>query len=158
VFVWEPSGYRVREWDKLEGDECAAGWYSLFGSKVGFTFEPTADSWGAEHINPDALEAKAIDEGCDTNIPPTTAKAPDMARDGIGAFVPKRIKNSRIYLHSGIALSRFAGAARGDKSHRRLLEAKEGAESPLGVTDMQLFVGSCLGGLAGVVLGALIFL
>lgn len=160
VFEWTPRRYRVVEYDELEttDDVC---WYGLFNSIVGFTYTPGEQSWGAEWMDQDEIEnRKPVTDGGedDSNIPSRWVPAPSLQRDTYGALVPRRLKRSKHYLHSGIALARFKNSATGGKSLSRLLEAKEQGENSLGISDKVLLYATCAGAFLGVVLGALIFL
>lgn len=130
VFEWRPEGYRLADAAELDiGDDVA--WYSLCGSRVGFSFEPSERSWGAEVVGADDIDSYRDDTVADggqfteSNIPATHAPAPDFSRGRIGGFLPKRVRDNTLYLHTGIALERFAGAAQGQKALNRLLWAKE---------------------------------
>lgn len=163
VFEWTPRKYVIREYDELEttGD---VRWYSLFNSLVGFTYAPSRESWGAEYLDHQEIKNRreAVADGgvggVETNIPRQYTRAPSMRRDSYGPFVPKTLKRSKYYLHSAIATSRFNHCATGEKSLRRLLEAKEDGEDSLGVSDKVLLYATCGGGLLGVAMGVLLFL
>lgn len=172
VFEWTPRKYVIREYDELDTTEDVC-WYGLFGSLVGFTYAPGKESWGAEYLEHDEIEGRkpatsdsgtgiaATDGGVpevDTNLPSQYVPVPSMRRDTYGAFVPKRLRRTKYYLHSGIATGRFNNSASGDKSLRRLLEAKEQGENSLGVSDKVLLYATCAGGLLGVVAGVMVFL
>lgn len=166
VFVWTPEKYVIKEYEDLETTEDVC-WYGLFNSLVGFTHAPGKEAWGAEYLEHDEVDgmatgnrATATDGGAekDTNLPSKYVPAPSMRRDTYGAFIPKRLKRSKYYLHSGIALARLNNAATGEKSLRRLLEVKEQGENSLGVSDKVLLYATCAGALLGVVAAVLVFI
>jgi len=135
VFYWTPKRYILKEFANIEkvGD---TKWYNLFGTQVGFSFPPDPDSWDAEVVDHAELENIPIPEdnpeittdGGDvpkTNIPMKYVRTEQMNRDRYGAFIPKRIRDNKYYLHTARALERFKHSANGEKSHLRLQEAKE---------------------------------
>jgi hypothetical protein len=132
VWNWTPAKYELVEAANLETTE-RVQWYGLFGSTVGFTFEPTATSWGAETVDTDRLESTAevqvADGGQSSTIPPGYRRAPTITRaDGMfGAFLPKRFDPNLYYVDSAIARARFTDSANGDRSFNRLMRAKEDA-------------------------------
>jgi len=63
------------------------------------------------------------------------------------------------YLHSGIAMNRFANTAIGEKALRKLLEAKqEHGEGSNGLDDGTVFKTTLVSGLLGAIAGIGIFL
>lgn len=127
VFVWQPDGYRLRGYRDLD---CAGEphWYHAFGRSLGFTFTPSPDVW-EETVPHNTLEAGQevrADGSGQTNIPVGHSPYPEMQRAEVyRGFVPRRIKDSKYYVHSGIAFQRLRDAALGEKSLRALLEAKD---------------------------------
>lgn len=162
VFVWTPEEYKLREFSELD-DVADVTWYGLFGSKVGFTFIPNEGSWGAETMENEELKSRQVvadgGEAEKTNLPSKFVKTNTMTRDGYyGAFIPKRIKDSKYYLHTGIATARFNHSAVGQKALRRLLQAKEEfGEDQGGMSDETVFKTTAVAGLFGVILGVLFF-
>lgn len=161
VFEWTPEKYRLRDHADLESPENTT-WYSLFGTLIGFTFPPEPDSWGAEVMDPDELKSyQMVADGGNspnTKIPRKYVRTTEMQRDTYGAFLPKRIKNSMYYLHTGIATARFKNSAVGEKSLRRLLEEKEDGEDVSSVSDKMVLYMTAAGGAFGAILAALVFL
>lgn len=159
VFVWTPQAYRLREYSELDSDTPDPTWYGLFGSLVGFTFEPQSESWDAEVIKNDDLEAQQIaDDSTDTKLPKGVART-NIIRDRMGAFVPERVKSSAYYLDSKIAQARFKNSASGEKSLKRLLEAKEKhGEGAGGLDDRAVLYLTAAGGFVGMCLGVFFFL
>lgn len=164
VFEWQPDGYHVRDYPNLETTEEQPTWYSLFGTQIGFTYTPGRDAWGPEYIDHDELEAHQeplADGGAttDTNLPAKYVRT-DLSRgDTYGGFIPKRLKRSHYYLLTGIAAARFKFSAAGEKSLRRLLEAKETEGEPDGgMNDGLVFKTTAASGLFGVILGVIFFL
>ena len=171
VFEWTPRKYVIREYDDLETTENVC-WYGLFNSLVGFTYAPDKESWGAEYLEHEEIEGRketrpgdvptaATDggvSGLKSNLPKQFEPVPSMRRDTYGAFVPRTLKRSKYYLHSGIATARFNNSASGEKSLRRLLEAKEEGENSLGISDKVLLYATCAGGLLGGISGVLVFI
>jgi len=131
VMVWTPEEYRLEEADDLELDDEMTSWYSLCGSRIGFSFEPSERSWGAEVMSHDDIDSYRHDTIADggeipeTQIPATHAPAPDLKRGRVGSFLPKNPRRDSVYLHSGIVLERFEDSAMGQKALNRLLWAKE---------------------------------
>lgn len=129
VFYWTPERYELREYRTLD-DTHDVTWYSLFGTRVGFTFPPDEDSWGAETMSRDALESEGVatDGGqttTNTNVPEAWQKTDSIRKGNYGGLVPASLSEDAYYLNSQIALGRFSNSAVGEKSLRRLLEAKE---------------------------------
>lgn len=129
VFEWTPSKYVLRSYDEI--DECdVETWYSLEGTLVGFTFEPSPDSWGAEVEKEDVIEsaAQAVADGGEiaySNIPAGFQAMPEMTRARVlGGMVPETLEKSKYYLNTAIANSRFADTANGEKALNRLVTAK----------------------------------
>lgn len=159
VFVWTKQGYELKDYEQV-GDVGEINWYSLAGSRVGFTFEPEEESFEVAALDQSYVEGVQEEEtnAADTNVPNGYVIAPSMRREMFAGFVPKRIKSNRIYVHSGIILSRFADAARGERTLRKLTKAKEkyggGSSSIEDATLLKYTVGA---GLLAVVLGVVIF-
>lgn len=151
VYVWRPDGYQLMEADAL-GDVRVDCWYGLFGSKVGFAYDPDANPWReSETLSPGKVRAHArsteetpdeiptvgatngdgvavADGGSNaSNLPAAYRPAPNIKRDGMGGFVPKAadVDDDRVYVSSFNALGRFRNSADGSKSMERLLLAKE---------------------------------
>ncbi len=163
VFEWTPEKYRLREYDELKSEEDSVTWYNLFGTLVGFSFSPEPSSWGAEVMDKDELESYQMvtdgGKGTETNIPNKFVRTMSMKRGDYGAYLPKRLKRSAYYLHTGIATARFKNSAVGEKSLRRLLEAKEKhGENGSSMSDKVVLYMTAAGGAAGAILGAAVFL
>lgn len=162
VFEWTPSEYRLREFDDLDANS-SVNWYAGFGSKLGFTFKPGHDSWGAETVDTDELtsiEARA-DGGSDakTRLPDNYVRSTDLSRDTYGAYLPETIDDDSYYLNTGIALNRFSHSAVGEKSLKKLLEAKQEhgqGENPVG--DKMVMYMTAAAGLLGFIAGVFFFL
>ncbi len=163
VIEWTPSKYQLREFDDLEDvDESQVKWYNLANSLIGFTFRPDADSWGPEVMEHSEIEARqevvADGSGITSNLPAGYTRYPDMQRAVYGGFVPSKISRTKYYLHSGITLSRFADAAIGEKSLRKLLQAKEKyGEDGWGLSDKSVLYMTGGAGLLGAALGVFVF-
>ncbi|MGK7371319.1 MAG: hypothetical protein ACNS64_14000 [Candidatus Halalkalibacterium sp. M3_1C_030] len=163
VIKWTPRKYELVEYRYLDHTDDVE-WYSLFGSLVGFTFEPDESSWGPE-VEPHAnLEAQQVstDGGTvvDSNLPANYVRANEIGKqtDTYGGFVPKRLKDDHYYINTQIALNRFVGSANGEKSLRKLLEAKEThGDSNSGLDESMVFKTTAVSGLLGAVLGLGIF-
>lgn len=164
VFEWRRRKYVLREHRKLSDTAIQPTWYSLGGKQVGFTFDPSADSWGAEVVDAGKLEAKqelATDGGGDTNVPAGYAKTPDITRaDGkYAAFVPKRLNpDDHYYLDTAIAKARFTDAANGEKSLNRLLWAKENKTESNGMADSHMIYAVAGSSIFSFVLSVVLFL
>lgn len=163
VFEWTPEKYRLREYEELKTDDESVTWYNLFGTLIGFSFRPEPSSWGAEVMDKNELEGYQMvtdgGKGTETNIPQKYVRTMSMKRGDYGAFLPKRLKRSAYYLHTGIATARFKSSAVGEKSLRRLLEAKEKhGENGSSISDKVVLYLTAAGGAAGAVLGAAVFL
>lgn len=174
VFVWTPTKYVLREFDHLETDaKKQTTWYDIFGQTVGFSFEPDVSSWGPEVMSHQELEAgmhpgdtdTTITDGgtgrqiTETEVPPNFARSESLQRDKYGGFIPKRLSDACYYLHSGIVMNRFANSAVGEKSLRKLLEAKqEHGAADDGVADATVFRTTALTTIIGAATGIAIFL
>lgn len=164
VFEWTPEKYVLREYSKLDDvDEENVTWYALAGSLVGFTFEPSTRSWGAEVLKHEKVDAKAevvADGGRpnNSNIPSGFTRAPEMSRaDMLAAFVPQNLKSSNYYLHTGISTGRFTDSAVGKKSLERLLEAKEEHGGDSALSDRSIIWAMVICGLFSSGLGVFVF-
>jgi len=163
VLKWTPRKYVLEEYDENDYTE-DVHWYSLFGHLVGFTFEPGEGSWGAEYEEHSQLESQqpATDGGrtIETNLPNKYVRSDSIGSDTdiYGGFIPKRIRSSKYYINTRIALSRWTGAATGEKSLRKLLEAKEEyGNSNSGLDDGLVFKTTAVSGLLGAIGGLAIF-
>lgn len=161
VFEWTPTQYRLREADELETTDDVT-WYGLAGSTVGFTFEPSSDSWGAEHTPREELEAGrdvAADGGeTQSHIPAGYAPLPSVKRAGhIGAFVPTQLRSDRYYISTAIALGRWRDSANGEKTLKRLLQSKEKHGQGSELSDRTMILAMLAGGTVSTVLGVFVF-
>lgn len=138
VIEWTPRGYTLRRFSDLD-DAKEVKWYSFAGSMIGVTFEPTAESWDAEHMATDELTERRMEhvgDASDSNIPTGHVPYNLRARGGRGAFGPRNLRDGFYYLHSGILLQRFEDSAVGTKSMNRLTDSKEKhGESDGGLSD-----------------------
>lgn len=143
VFKWTPRKYTLVEGDDLDVDEQQdVTWYGLLGNIIGFTYEPSAESWGPAVEPHDELENRkehtadgqtALADGsgnssgvAETNLPSKYVRAPGMRRASVyAAFLPKQLRRRKLYVHSGIAWGEFSDSATGEKSMNRLTQAKE---------------------------------
>lgn len=159
--IWELTnrGYRVREYSNLDSvSEERVTWHRLLGRTVGFTFTPTTESWDTEVVDRNELDARAVaDGGPTTNIPAGHNRVPDRGRAVYGDFIPSKLKRGCYYIATGVGMSRIAKAARGNKSHQRLLQAKEQHGGEGGMSDRAMIISmSLLGGLS-FILGVVLF-
>jgi len=162
VITWTAQKYVVKEYDQMDTtQQNAPEWYDLFGSVVGFSYEPGEGSWGAEYVPHRNLESRqpVADGGSrDSNLPAKYVRT-QIKRDMYGGYIPKRVSDRFYYLHSGIALSRFTGTASGNKTLRKLLEAKdEHGAADDDVDEGLVFKATVAMGLIGVIAGISIFL
>lgn len=161
IFYWTPERYELREYRTLD-DTHDVTWYSLFGKQVGFTFPPEEESWGAEVMDRDELQSEvALADGgeIDTNVPDTWRKTKTMRKDNYGGLVPADLSDDAYYLNSQIALGRFTNSAVGEKSLRRLLEAKDkygGGEE--GIADRTVIWATVGMAILGIGMGVFFFL
>lgn len=160
VLEWTPREYRLREFNELDHN-AEVNWYTMFGSILGVTYQPGSDSWGAETMTRDEIEAMQLvtDGGptVNTNLPATYVPT-DLSRGNYGAYLPKRLSRGCYYINSGIATARFNNSAVGEKSLKRLLEAKEKhGETGNGVDDKVVLYMTAGAGLLGLVLGVFFF-
>jgi hypothetical protein len=164
VVCWTPKKYVVKEKDQLRTTEDIQ-YYDLFGHTIGFTYEADPSSWGPEVLDTQMVDAQTpvTDGGTagarDTNLPAKYARAEEMGRDTYGAFVPTRLRHDEYYLDSGIVMERFNNSADGEKSMKKLLEAKEiHGGGNQGIDDSTVFKASIVTGLLGLILGIAIFI
>lgn len=164
VLEWTPAKYRLREYDRLQTTDNVS-WYSMAGSLLGFSHKPSPDVWGDETMTDTAVENRLMEDplkpdgGEATNIPSDCTPMNTSNRGRIGAFGPKRVSSRKYYLHSGITLGRFQNSATGEKSMRRLTQAKEKfGEDAFSVSERSVLYLTAGGGLIGVILGTLVFL
>lgn len=166
VFVWTREKYVIEEYDQLSAAaQHETTWYDLFGAVVGFSYRPGEESWGPEYMAHAEIESRqpvtdgGHNQGKESNLPKKFTQS-YMSRDGYyGGYLPRRVSDRHYYLHSGIALSRFTGSATGNKTLRKLTEAKDeygGADD--GVEDGLVFKATLVSGLFGALLGTGIFL
>jgi len=163
VLEWTPTKYRLREWDQLDRDEDQVQWYDAFGTILGVTYQPGPGSWDAEVLTNKTVEAHQevkTDGGDDvqSNLPAGSVQS-TIKRDTYGGFVPERVRDNQYYIDSAIATGRFNNSATGEKSLRKLQEAKEvygtGNE---GIDDMLVFKATLASGIIGGLLGIGIFI
>jgi hypothetical protein len=162
VMEWTPAKYRIREYDRLESTDDVT-WYDGFGTILGFSFDPSPSSWDAEVIPQSEIESQqpVTDGGtvANSNLPADVVPSTQMRRDDYGAYLPKRVRDDKYYLHTGIAMNRFSNSAVGEKSLRKLLEAKEThGTSNEGLDDSTVFKATLITGLLGALGGIAIFL
>lgn len=162
VLEWTPEKYQLREYDQLETTDDVQ-WYDGFGGLLGFTYQPDASSWDAEVIQHQRIESQqpVTDGGkaMNSNLPAGKVPASQMKRDKYGGYVPTRVRDDCYYLRTGIALNRFSNSAVGEKSLRKLLEAKEkyGANND-GIDDSTVFKATLVSGALGAIGGIAIFI
>jgi len=128
VWVETPRGYTIREYRTLDNvDTQQVVWHTLLGRKMGFTFEPSPNQWGTELADPDNVEARTVDStDSKSNLPADAGIVEERQRaETYGSWVPKRLRRNHYYLWSGIALHRYAHAATGQKTFKKLEKAKE---------------------------------
>lgn len=161
VFVWEPDGYKIRDYEKIDGVE-SVNWYGLGNSLVGFTFKPTQDAWDAEVMSQKRLKnirMESVKDTKDSNIPSGQVPLNLSHRGKVGPFGPKHPSPRNYYLHSGIALSRFEDSAMGEKSMKRLTQAKEKfGEDGFGIPDKTILYATIFTMLMGIGLGVFTFI
>jgi hypothetical protein len=165
VFTWTPEKYVVKEFDQMDtATEESTEWYDLFGTVVGVSYQPSPDSFGAENIAHAELEGRqpVTDGGATksfkTNLPAKYVRS-DIKRDMYGGYIPKRVSDAHYYLHSAIAWERFKNTAHGDKTLRKLLEAKdEHGAADDDVDEGFVFKATVGMGVFGALLGTGIFL
>jgi len=165
VFTWTPEKYVVKEFDQMEtATEESTEWYDLFGAVVGISYQPSQDSFGAENVSHTQIESRlpVTDGGKSTsrksNLPPKYVRS-EIKRDVYGGYLPKRVSDSHYYLHSAIAWERMKNTAHGDKTLRKLLEAKdEHGAADDDVDEGFVFKATVGMGVFGALLGTGIFL
>jgi len=161
VLTWTQSKYVLKEYDQLETTDNIV-WYDLFGHTVGVSYEPGEASWDGEPISTDTLEGHRINEEnevTDTELPSKYDRSEDLGRDGYGAYLPTRLQKDKYYVHSAMVLERFKNSANGEKSLKKLLEAKEmhGSGSD-GIDDEVVFKTTLVSGIVGLLAGISIFI
>lgn len=162
VITWTPTKYVVKEYDQLETTE-EVTWYTLFGHTIGVTYDPGPESWGPEPVTHSNLEAQQVEADgggrVKTNLPADVVRSSQIQRDDYGSFIPKRLRDDRYYIRSGIALERFKNSADGMKALKKLLEAKEvHGSADGGLDDGQVMKASIVSGALGAILGIAIFI
>jgi len=165
VFTWTPEKYVVKEFGQMDtATEESTEWYDLFGTVVGISYQPSPDSFGAEYMPHADIESRqpVTDGGATksfkTNLPAKYVRT-DMKRDMYGGYIPKRVSDAHYYLHSAIAWERFKNTAHGDKTLRKLLEAKdEHGAADDDVDEGFVFKATVGMGVFGALLGTAIFL
>lgn len=162
VIEWTPRKYQLREEDDLDMTDDVE-YYNLFGTVVGFTFEPGKESWDAEVEKRSELEAQqpVTDGGertIDSNLPAKYVRSEEISVDNYGGYIPKRIDGTKYYVNTHVALNRMVNAANGEKSLRKLLEAKEiHGDSNAGLDEEMVFKTTATAGAFGVIMGLGIF-
>jgi hypothetical protein len=161
VICWTPSKYIIKEYEEIDADGNVE-WYDLWGHTIGFTYEPEEESWGPEVVPHRMIEAQntQTDGGrtMDSNLPAKFIRSTEIKYGNYGAFLPNRVRDSLYYLNSHIVMERFKNSADGEKSLKKLLEAKEvhgGGEG--GIDDSVVFKTSVVTGVLGLFLGLGIF-
>lgn len=161
VLTWTPRRYEVREEDALPDTAPDPEYYSLYGTRIGFSFEPGPDSFGEAGISMSKLgnytEASIKTDGgrSDSRVPPTYSLAPSLGPDDYGAFVDDRGDYGVL---TSIALGWWSNSADGTNSMRELLHAKEqfGGDDPA-VGDKTIMYLTAAMGFLGAALGVGIF-
>jgi hypothetical protein len=161
VLEWTPEKYRLREGDSLGFD--VVNWYSLFGTAVGVTYAPDESSWGAASMPPSEVKNSqpVTDRGAtpESNLPGRYVPSETIRRGKYGGALPKSVSESAYYISSAIGLARFQNSAVGEKSLRRLLEAKqEHGDGNTGLGDGLVFKATVGCGLVSTALGVFFFL
>jgi len=94
----------------------------------------------------------------DTNLPARYTRTEEISAGRYGGFIPKRIRDNKYYVNSQVALNRFVNTAKGEKSLRKLLEAKEiHGDSNSGLDESMVFRTTAVAGAFGAILGLGIF-
>lgn len=162
VFEWNRDAYHVRELSTLDhtGDMT---WYRIFGKNVGFTYNPD-EAWSeAERMSKTEVESmQGLQPNIQgstrkTNIPPKYTPTYELQRGSLGGFVPSRVKKTKQYINSGIAMERFKNSGVGEKTFGRLMWAKEhygGDDNTINKTTLYL---TFAGGMIGAVMAILVF-
>lgn len=156
VFEHTDRGYRVREFSKLDTNDNVV-WHNFLGRRFGFTWTPTKDAWGNSVAERDYVESRTVESASSTNIPPGYNIIPERIRAAYGAFIPKRVKDSKIYVRTGTAMARMKGVACGNKSHKRLTHAKEKFGGGGGVSETSLMYAITLSAMFSFIAGLLVF-
>jgi len=160
VLHWYRDKYRLTEFDDLE-DPNVSEWYNLANSRFGFSHPPTPESFDAEVMDSDSLKDRQMsqDKSTDSNIPTDQVPLHLSYRGNIAPFGPKHPSTDSYYIHSGIALSRFEDSAMGQKSQRRLTQAKEVyGEGGFGIDDKTILYATLFTMVLGIGLGTLVFI
>ena len=187
VFNWTRQKYEIVERDSLNHTG-EITWYSVFGTDtVGFTFPPEQESWGPEYRTSKEVESyqpagidtetkrrtdrsapmtdlsfgngdALADGGRDTHLPKKYVPS-NIKRDVYGGFIPRRVKKSAYYLYTPTVMGRFKNSANGEKSLRKLLEAKEKhGEGGVGADDATIAKMTAVTGMLGALSGIVIFI
>lgn len=161
MLEWTRNGYKLREGDRLD-TEGEPTWYGFLGSTIGFSYAPEKESWGPEVVERETLESSAdglvADGGSETEIPAGYRRCPHLRKGIYGGYIPNRLTDGKIYLHSGNALSKITDAAVGEKSLRRLLRAKEvHGDGTGGMSNRTLMIATMASIGFGSILGVLLF-
>lgn len=161
VLTWTPERYEVREEDELPDTAPDPEYYSLYGTRIGFSFVPGADSFGEAGISMDSLGNRtevniATDGGrTDSRVPANYSLAPKLGPDQYGSFVDD---SGDYAVLTSIALGWWSNSADGTNSMRELLHAKEqfGGDDPA-VGDKTIMYLTAAMGFLGAGLGVAIF-
>jgi len=162
VLTWTPAKYVIKEYDELDTTDDVS-WYDQWGHTIGVTYEPGPSSWGPESITHAEIESQqpVTDGGnsMDSRLPSKYVRSDHIKRDSYGAYLPKRTRDDSYYLESGIAMERMNNSASGEKSHRKLLEAKdEYGDAGDGLDDSVVFKTTLVSGAIGLLAGIGVFI
>jgi len=160
ILHWYRDKYRLTEYDDLENPNVSE-WYTLANSRFAFSHPPTPESFDADVMEPRDVKNRHVpqDKSTDSNIPTDQVPLNLSYRGNIAPFGPKHPSAESYYLHSGITLSRFEDSAMGQKSQRRLTQAKEiYGEDGFGINDKTILYATLFTMVLGIGLGTVVFI
>mgnify|MGYP000624306671 CR=1 FL=1 len=163
TLLWSPNGYELVDAaadDSPIDPQDVDDYYRIANHRVGVAYSlRDVDDQDWEAIERDQrLESVQLPNGPDSAVPEGYMPTEHFGNGPYGGFVPKRLKRSRRYLNAQILLGEGQGSAEGDKSIRRLTEAKdEFGGHRLGLSDMQLLLATLGAGLVSMAAGYFVF-
>ena len=160
VLHWTPAGYLLvdaTDDDSPVSPADISSRYRIAKHRVGVTYSLDDADWEAIERD-DRIESVQLPNTTESAVPDGYLPTEYFGTGPYGGFVPKRIKRSDTYLNAQILLGEWQGSAEGDKSIRRLTEAKdEYGGASLGLSDVQLLLATLAAGVVSMGAGYFVF-